>query len=148
MQILYKEAFTVVGMQVEADWDALWTVMPQAWQNFFARHREIPHRANTVFMDISLGREAGRYTQLIAAEVTHVADLPPGMTKLEIPRQRYLHYRHVGPVREIASSFGKMHEWAAAHDVHLDDFMLDVGYTPSGEETTHDLYIRTPDTTA
>ena len=142
MELVYKDAFKVVGMVVEADWEGLWDKMPLAWKQFLARHEEIEQRIDDRFMDISLREEDGMYKQLIGAEVAALEDVPEGMVGMEIPRQRYLYHRHLGWVEEITYTFERMYDWAKENRVRAGSFKIDTGYTLEGGEQEHDLYIR------
>lgn len=142
MEIVEKPTFKVVGLLVESDWEGLWVDVPKAWDTLLARQAEIQHRSSPVFMDISLGKNGDRYTELVCAEVTSVEHVPDGMVAREIPGQRYLHQQHVGELSGIAESFGELYEWAGDNDLPIDDFLIDAGYTSDAQEQTHDLYIR------
>lgn len=142
MKIVQKAPFKVVGIKVVANWEDLWVEMPKAWQKFISRHQEIQRRVSKTFIDISLDKEGQTYTQLIGSEVSDFEAIPEGMVGIEIPAQTYIHYRHEGPVKEIAASFGKMHAWADENRYAVDDFKVDIGYTEEGQEQEHDLFIR------
>ena len=142
MEIVEKPAFKVVGLLVESDWEGLWVEVPKAWETLMVRQAEIANRCSPVFMDISLGKEGDRYTELICAEVSSIEQVPDGMVAREIPRQRYLHHQHGGELAGIAESFGELYEWAGDNELPIDDFLIDAGYTSDAQEQTHDLYIR------
>ena len=142
MELVYKDAFKVVGVLLEADWESLWIEMPRAWKSFLERQGEIEGRVDDGFMDISLREEDGAYQQLICAEVSELAAAPQGMVGMEIPRQRYLHQRHSGPVEEIADTFGRMYDWAKENRLRAGSFKIDKGYTLEGQAEEHELYIR------
>jgi predicted transcriptional regulator YdeE len=133
---------SIVGFKVEATWEELHRKMPKAWQILRRRFNEIENRKNNVMLDVSLKVEDGTYTQFLGAQVDDPGTIPEGMEFLRIPQQQYVHYRHQGPVVEIASSFGKMYEWGKGQNIRLDEFKLDVGYTAEGNEQIHDLYVR------
>ncbi|MEO7995301.1 MAG: GyrI-like domain-containing protein [bacterium] len=145
MRIIEKPGFRVIGLEVTAPWEALWTVMPNAWEAFFRRRNDIPGVMSGASMDISIEQRDGVYMQLIATEVNATALPPAGMRVLQVPAQRYLHHWHDGSLAGIALSFGTMYEWAAAQGLALDLFKLDIGYTAKGQESAHDLYIRLAD---
>jgi predicted transcriptional regulator YdeE len=145
MQVIEKPGFRVIGLEVTAPWEALWTVMPNAWDAFFERRHEISGLLSATNMDISIEQREGVYRQLLAAEVDESGTPPPGMRVLQVPAQRYLHHWHNGSLAGIALSFGTMYEWAAAQGLALDTFKLDIGYTAKGQESAHDLLIRLAD---
>lgn len=142
METVKKESFQVIGIKVEATWNQLWEKMPEAWNTLFERYKEIPVRTDEVLMDISFGKKNDIYTQCIAAEVAgNNPKIPEGMELIRVPQKKYLHYRHTGPLKEIAASFGKMYDHAKEKNLPVGDFKLDIGYTPEGKENHHDLFI-------
>ncbi len=141
MEIVEAGAISVTGFPVRAKWQELWVEMPETWQEFIARHAEIEHQVRGVFVDVSLDKIGNEYLQLVGTQVSQVAHIPAQMKAVEIPPQRYIRYRHVGPVSGIAESFGRMYEWARKHGHDVGEFKLDFGYTAEGGESEHDLYV-------
>jgi predicted transcriptional regulator YdeE len=129
----------LVGIEVRATFDALWTEMPRAWQLFFSRTDEIRSARPGGYLDVSVVVEDGVYTQLICAEVDAIDHVPEGMTALRVPAQRYLRHEHDGPEQEIAAEFGRMYEWAKREGVRADEFKVDRGY---GAASGHELLVR------
>jgi predicted transcriptional regulator YdeE len=142
MEIIEKDGFKVVGIQVVADWRGLHKEMPNTWKIFKQRVHEINHRVRDKMMDISLQYEAGLYTQIICVEVEADNEVPEGMVTCLIPNQKYIHYYHEGPLQEIAQSFSKMYRWADEHKHKTDQFKIDYGYVQNGSEERHNLYVR------
>lgn len=141
MRIAELEAMTVVGLPVRAKWQELWTEVPAAWRALFARLGEIEHRQGERLVDVSLDMSGDEYLQLVCAPVSKVVHVPQGMWAVEIPAQRYVRFRHVGPAPDIADSFGRMYEWAEEHGHAAGEFKVDIGYTVQGDENEHDLHI-------
>lgn len=141
MNTIYKEGFFATGLTVEASWKELWVEMPKAWQIFFELYNEIDNRMSNSLIDISLKKENNIYTQFICIEVKDSNSKHPKFTTIQIPRKQYLHYTHTGSLEDIASAFGEMHNWCHKMQLGFSDFKLDVGYTPDGNEKSHDLYI-------
>lgn len=48
---------------------------------------------------------------------------------------------HAFRIAGIAATFGAMYAWAREQGLAVSEFRIDVGYTPSGVETEHDLYV-------
>lgn len=141
MEIVEMNTLTVVGLSVKARWRDLWTEMPEAWRRFLPRRDEIENRAGETFVDVSLDKVDDVYHQIVGALVSKADRVPEGMRAVEIPAQRYIHHRHVGPVREIADSFGAIYTWARDHGHPAAELKVDVGYTVAGGEMEHDLYV-------
>lgn len=142
MEIIERDSFTVIGIEVEAPWDELHEKMPKTWQEFKNRLDELSDRKSDVMMDISLDVTDGRYTQLIGVEVEKSAAVPDGMEKVEIPTQSYIYHQHEGDLSGIAESFGKMYDWAKEREIGTGEFKIDCGYRKDGTETEHALFIR------
>lgn len=148
MTVVSHPAFRTAGYLVEAPFQELFTRVPQAWQRLFAHADRVPGAVPGTFMDVSFGATDGRYTELIGVEVAGDGQAPDGMVVREIPAASYIHFRHEGPAREIAGSFKRMLNWAEEKGLRPDGFKMDRGYTPSGDEESHDLYVRIAGNTA
>lgn len=145
MKIVTKPSFEMIGIEVRAHWKELFEKMPEAWGRLFAAAGRIPHRKTGDFLEVSRSVENDVYTQLIGAEVEDGSKIPEGMKAVEIPEQQYIFHEHDGPVRDIASSFGSMYEWAKSENLMATEFKLDIGYKPPlqpGKEEHHKLYIQ------
>lgn len=142
MEIIERDSFTVIGIEIEAPWNELHEKVPKAWQEFKNRLNEISDRKNDIMMDISLDVTDGRYTQLIGVKVEKSAAVPGGMKKVEIPTQRYVYHQHEGDLSGIAESFGKMYDWAKEREIGAGEFKIDYGYRKDGTETDHELFIK------
>lgn len=142
MEVVERMAMQVIGIEVIAPWQDLWTRVPLAWEELRARSGEIGNRASESFVDVSVEERDGTYRQVVGAEVRPAEAVPEGMIVLEIPYGRFVHLRHEGGLEEIARSFGRMYAWAGAEGHRVDAFKLDAGYTQEGGERLHDLYVR------
>lgn len=142
MKIIEKESFIAVGLKVEANWQDLHTKMPEAWHIFKQRIQEISGRKSNEMMDISLNKEGQTYTQLVAVEVEGPAVVADDMVAVTIPQQKYIRYVHRGDLPSIASSFGKMYEWAKEQNIKAGEFKLDIGYRADGSEKEHELFVK------
>ncbi len=142
MKLVEKGPFKVVGVEVVADWEQLPTEMRKAWAAFMSRRTEIKNRVGEALIDVSVKQDGTRYTQFVCSEVSAVEELPEGMMTLDIPAQRYVHHRHIGPVEGIVATFSEMYDWAECNVLTTDAFKLDIGYTARGAQRAHDLYIR------
>lgn len=139
--IVNKDAFTLVGIPVRAHWEALWTEMPQAWKQWFQRYDEVKGKTGQGSIDASLAVQDDLYFQLVCSEVNDPQDVPTDMICIDIPSKRYVFAEHRGPLEAIADSFGAMYQWAKSRGHQAGDFKLDIGYTQSGKEAIHQLYI-------
>ncbi len=142
MEVVHRDRMLIVGLEVKAEWQALWTEMPEAWEELRARADEIENQAGDVYVDVTVEVEDDIYTQLVGAEVDEAGAVPDGMTLHEVPAATYIHHRHIGPPAGIPDTFGLMYDWADEQDLPAGDFKLDMGYTPAGDEKEHHLYIR------
>lgn len=142
MKVVEKVEMTVIGIKITRDWKGLIRDMPLKWEEFKSRLVYINQRKSDVMMDISLEEKNTMYTQCICVEVPYDAEIPEGMEKITIPSARYLHHNHVGSLASIAETFGKMYQYGKESGLDLDTMKIDMGYTTSGNESTHDLYIK------
>ncbi|GAA5523240.1 GyrI-like domain-containing protein [Aliifodinibius salicampi] len=142
MKIVEKEAFTVIGIKVEADWQSLHKVMPPSWEKAKGRLNEIEGRKEDVMMDVSLDVTDGQYTQLIGVEVEKDSEVPDKMEKVDIPIQKYIYEQHQGALEGIAETFGRMYDWAEENDIEAGDFKIDYGYRKGNSDQVHELYIK------
>lgn len=142
MKIIEKEAFTVIGIKVEADWQSLHKVMPPSWEKAKERLNEIEGRKEDVMMDVSLDVTEGQYTQLIGVEVEKDSEVPDKMEKVDIPIQKYIYEQHQGALEGIAETFGRMYDWAEENDIEAGDFKIDYGYRKGNSDQVHELYIK------
>lgn len=142
MEILEKGEFKAVGLQVLAEWEQLVTKMPEKWEVFKDNVHKIKHRTENTMMNISRSEEGGVYVQLICVQVDKFEDVPPEMTTLSVPAQKYIHHRHNDNIEKITESFGLMYDWAKEQGIDAGVFKIDSGYLPDGSEEYHDLYVK------
>lgn len=145
---------TVVGIRVTAPFEELFTAVPSAWREVFARADELGERLDEGFVDCSLGAVDGVYTEIIGARFPEGAAVPHGFEAVTLPAARYATLVHLGDLRSIAKSFGVLERFVAELQpsadgkrwVH-DGVKLDIGYLPDMAETTapgrgHSLFVR------
>ena len=95
-QWITKPAFTVVGMQIRTTPKA--AEIPQLWEKFGPRMNEIQHlveRGPTDTHHVAYGlldhfdTKTGGFDYLAGEAVVKVDELPPGMTRWDIPTSTY-----------------------------------------------------------
>jgi len=84
-----KAAFTVVGMKYRGKNQN--NEIPQMWQTFFPRMKEITHKANP---NVNYGvcgalDDDGVFEYLAGFEVANTDDIPEGMISWDVPEQTY-----------------------------------------------------------
>jgi predicted transcriptional regulator YdeE len=131
----------VAGVCVQGTWESLWQEVPKAWRHVFERAEQLETVRVGPYLDVCLGANDGNYLQLVGVPVRNCEAIQGGFTAVRIPAQRLLHQTHVGPLRDIAKSFGDMYAWAGRHGLKLGEFKLDFGYTRAGDEAKHELYV-------
>lgn len=135
----------VVGVRVTARFQDLFTAVPAAWREVFARADELRFRLDDGFVDCSLGEQGGVYTELIGVRAPTGAKPPAGFEAVTLPAATWAVLEHRGPLAAITGSFGELERWIAELPA-LDDgrryshdgVKLDVGYRPDGSETAPD----------
>lgn len=144
---------TVVGLRVQAPFRELFTAVPAAWRELFARAGELTTRLDEGFVECSLGSEDGLYTEIVGARLPAGSAAPQGMVAVVLPAARYAALEHRGALAGIASSFDALERWLTAAPAGPDGrppthdgVKLDVGYLPedfgSTADATHLLYSR------
>jgi predicted transcriptional regulator YdeE len=126
----------IIGILVEAPWQALSTVVPAAWRELFAAET-----GATSFLEASLSVEDGVYREIVGYLAAGKSEVPAGMTKVIIPAQRYLRLIHDGPLANIAQGFGELLAYAKATRLKVTDMKLDFGYLPGLPEGRHELHV-------
>jgi len=141
MQVVRLEPMTVVGIVVEARFDELGTLVPQAWKRLWEEADAIRGGLGDRFVEVSEHLGDGRYREVLGLRVDGSADAPEGMVRVELPAASYVHSVHTGPLEGIAIRFGEMQDHARSLGHEPDGVLLDEGYTPDGDRP-HDLYVR------
>lgn len=129
----------VAGIVVIAGFDDLWTLVPAAWKQIFARKEsDLPDQR---FAGASLTTGDGLYRETVGFVIEPDALPLPGFSRAILPAGSYIHCRHFGPAVNIADTFAAMYRFAEDEGLSLGNFKLDIGYSSSGEEVLHDLYV-------
>ena len=127
---------TTIGIMVEAKWEDLSRAVPAAWEQLFAAET-----GATSFLEVSIGREAGVYRELVGYLAAKASEVPPGMVSYSIPPGRYLRIIHDGPLDAIPDQYALLYSHAAAHGLNATDFKLDFGYSPGLPTGRHELHV-------
>ena len=127
---------TAIGVVVEAHWDELPRAIPAAWTRLFETDT-----GATSFLEVSISRQAGIYRELVGYLAAKKTEVPPGMTRVTIPAQRYLRLIHDGPLVDIARGFEQLYAHAAVAGFKATDYKLDFGYLPGLPPGRHELHV-------
>ncbi len=127
---------TAIGILVEAQWDELHQVVPAAWTRLF----ETDTGASS-FLELSLSREDGVYREFVGYLAARSTEVPPGLTRITIPAQRYLRLIHDGPLAGIAGGYERLYAHAALAGLKATDYKLDFGYAPGLPPGRHELHV-------
>lgn len=142
MEIVNKQSLQVIGMQVVAKRDYLYTEIPHAWNMFFKRIYEIRDKIDNKFMDISVRKDGDLYTQLVCVEVSTLSFIPTGMIGIKFPARKYISHQHKGTFVGISETYSTMYHWAEENDYGTGDFKIDYGYFDNEREPIeHTLYL-------
>jgi predicted transcriptional regulator YdeE len=126
----------IIGILVEAPWQALTVKVPEAWRELFAAAT-----GASAFLEASLSVDGGVYREVVGYLAAGKSEVPQGMTKVIIPAQRYLRLRHDGPLSGIAQGFGELLAYAKAKRLDATDMKLDFGYLPGLPDGPHELHV-------
>ena len=127
---------TAIGVLVEAHWDDLPKAIPAAWTRLFETDT-----GATSFLEVSISRENGVYREFVGYLAAKKTELPPGMTRITIPAQRYLRIIHDGPLADIAKGFEQLYAHATVAGLKPTDYKLDFGYAPGLPPGRHELHV-------
>lgn len=141
-EIVELNEFKVIGFKITCKDDKLFEEMPKLWIEFMHRLGEINNRIDDYVMDISLEVTGKDYTQCICAKVDSFDYIPKGMVGLTIGKQKYIHYKHKGPVNQIWMSFYNMQKWSEEKGYILDPMDFKIDSNIENNDNVHELYIR------
>ncbi|MGH3423840.1 MAG: GyrI-like domain-containing protein [Nocardioidaceae bacterium] len=141
MEIVRRPEQRVIGVQVEAGFADLATLVPQALVRVVDRADELPALPDGALVEHSEDLGGGRYRETVGALGASGDRVPDGMASVPLPAGGWVHHRHVGPVAQIAEGFGVIYDWARSEGLPLGRLKLDVGYSADGTPMPHDLYI-------
>ena len=78
--------------------------LPDIWSTFLERERELGE-TNGLRYGVRLQDKQGVRIECIAAEVSDLNTLPPGMIGIRIPERRYAMLTHRGPVTRVQATY-------------------------------------------
>ena len=94
----------LAGLPLAGPLPALETDMPETWRAFLEREAELG-KTNGLRYGVSLQEKYGVRVECIAAEVSDLNTLPPGMIAIRIPERRYAMLTHRGPMARVQASY-------------------------------------------
>jgi predicted transcriptional regulator YdeE len=136
IEIIELPELVAIGIEVQASWEELQREVPAAWERLFAAETDA-----TSFLEVSLGRTAGIYRELLGFLAAARTRTPEGMSRVVIPAQRYVRLIHDGPLEDIAAGFGTLYAYAEKTGLRPTDFKLDFGYVPGLPAGRHELHV-------
>jgi AraC family transcriptional regulator len=88
-KIVRRSEFVVVGMKYRGKSEK--NEIPQLWQEFMPRAREIKHRANPCGYGVmdNYDEKTGEFDYLAGAEVSDASQVPQGMESWRVPERTY-----------------------------------------------------------
>jgi len=94
----------LAGLPLAGPLSVLEADMPDIWSTFLERERELG-ATNGLRYGISLQDKEGVHIECVAAEVSDLNNLPPGMIGIRIPERRYAMLTHRGPVTRVQATY-------------------------------------------
>lgn len=102
--LIERPAFTVVGMQAifrEGE-----DGYAELWQRFIPRENEVTGRIDPVVSyGVCIPQAGGTLRYITGFEVGEDAFVPEGMTRFQVPAQRYAVFTHTGTAPQISATF-------------------------------------------
>lgn len=122
-KITHKAAFTVMGLARQFTMEN--NTIPQLWDDFNARDKEIPHAIHDAAIgvcyhdaDYAPGKP---FTYMAGWAVTKVEAIPDGMSVREIPEGDYAVFEHLGALDTLGQTYDKIYrEWLPASEYEVD----------------------------
>lgn len=134
IETLELPELVAIGLLVEGEQIA--DLVRVAWTRLFERDT-----GASAFLRADLLPENGMQRALIGFLAARKTERPEGMTRLEIPAQRYLRLVHDGSLAGIPAAFDRLRHHATAHGLVTTGFTLDFGYLPGLPDTRHELHL-------
>jgi len=123
-----------IGLLVEGE--QIDELVRAAWPRLFERDT-----GASAFLRAGLLPEGGRQRALVGFLAARKTERPDGMTRIEIPAQRYVRLVHDGGPGTIRAAFEHMGQYARVHGLVATASTLDFGYLPGLPDTRHELHL-------
>ena len=142
MELVKKNVLHVVGIQVVAKKDYLYTEIPHTWNDFFKKINEIRYKVDNKSMDITVKKENDLYTKLVCVEVDSLSYIPTGMIGIKFPSNNYIMHAHKGSFVTTSETYSQMYKWAENNGFQTGELKIDYGYyLREKEPIEHTLYL-------
>ena len=138
-------AFTVIGM--EATLRAGEDGFAELWQRFIPREDEITGKLEpSVSYGVCAPQADGMLRYITGFEVGEDAIIPDGMTRFQVPAQRYAVFTHIGTAAQISASFQAIYDHLLADhglqekdgiDLERYDARFDDPFDPASQMELH-----------
>lgn len=135
IEIVQQPAHVVIGVPVLAPFDRLSALVPEAWTTAFERLQG----EGRVFAEASV-RIGDEYHEVVGV-LARTDERIDGLVHALVPGGDYGHVRYEGPAAGIAAAFGEIEAWLHSTGRRPGAAKLDIGYTPDGTDTVHDLFV-------
>lgn len=94
----------LAGLPLAGPLSVLEADLPDVWSTFLERESELGD-TNGLRYGVSLQDKEGVRIECIAAEVSDLNNLPPGMIGIRVPERRYAMLTHRGPVTRVQATY-------------------------------------------
>lgn len=147
-RIVTKEAFKIIGVKYLSTDNS--TTIPETWNKFNRRYREIADRSITIYaLGVCIPTKNGEFSYIASFEVDNIENPPEGMISEIIPAQKYVVFTHKGPIDNIGKTmeniYGGWLKQLALDPVEGPDFELYDErfdpFNPSAPNNEIDIYI-------
>ncbi len=95
----------LAGLPFAGPFSSLGTEMPKLWAEFLERERELADNTEGLRYGVGLQERDGVHIECIAAEVSDLNALPPGMVGVRLPARRYAVLTHRGPMSGVQATY-------------------------------------------
>lgn len=141
IEVIRQDAFFVLGLPIQASWDALPRHAAAAWEQVLAVEEFLAPAARGTYVRITLGVEQGVYHEFVGVRVDGDIAVPAGLQRFAMPAQRYVRKRHYGRMVDVLDGFIDLYRFAKNHALGAQDLRIDMGYLAGPDGGFHELLV-------
>jgi AraC family transcriptional regulator len=100
-----RAAFLVAGLSVRYDYESCGGGIPAQWQRFTPYIGNLPGQVGGVAYGVRYNSDDSGLDYMCGVEVGEFSQLPPDLSRVRVPANRYAVFQHSGHVSEIRSTW-------------------------------------------
>jgi AraC family transcriptional regulator len=117
-----RAAFLVAGLSVRYDYESCGAGIPAQWQHFGPYIGNVPGQVGAIAYGVRYNSDDSGLDYLCGVEVGEFAQLPPELSRVRVPANRYAVFTHGGHISAIRSTWHTIwNKWLPRSGHHLAD---------------------------